>query len=135
MTDPILRYTLIERVMHWIAALAYAYVLLTGLAFYSPHLYWIATLLGGAPTSRYWHPWLGVVFALTIAWMLRAWLADMRITPEDRRWGQAIRHYVRNQDEDLPPIGRFNLGQKQFFWLMFYAAAVLLLTGAVLWFP
>ena len=106
MTDPILRYTLIERVMHWIAALAYAYVLLTGLAFYSPHLYWIATLLGGAPTSRYWHPWLGVVFALTIAWMLRAWLADMRITPEDRRWGQAIRHYVRNQDEDLPPIGR-----------------------------
>ena len=135
MTDPILRYTLIERVMHWIAALAYAYVLLTGLAFYSPHLYWIATLLGGAPTSRYWHPWLGVVFALTIAWMLRAWLADMRITPEDRRWGQAIRHYVRNQDEDLPPIGRFNLGQKQVFWLMFYAAAVLLLTGAVLWFP
>ena len=135
MTDPILRYTLIERVMHWIAALAYAYVLLTGLAFYSPHLYWIATLLGGAPTSRYWHPWLGVVFALTIAWMLRAWLADMRITPEDRRWGQAIRHYVRNEDEDLPPIGRFNLGQKQFFWLMFYAAAVLLLTGAVLWFP
>jgi formate dehydrogenase subunit gamma len=135
MTDPILRYTLVERVMHWIAALAYVYVLLTGLAFYSPHLYWIATILGGAPTSRFWHPWLGVVFAITIVWMLRAWLADMRITPEDRRWGQAIQHYVRNEDEDLPPIGRFNLGQKQFFWVMFYAAAVLLVSGIVLWFP
>ena len=132
---PILRYTLIERVMHWIAAIAYTYVLLTGLAFYSPHLYWIATILGGAPTSRFWHPWLGVVFAVTLAWMLRAWRADMRITSQDRKWGEAIRHYIRNEDEDLPPIGRFNLGQKQFFWIMFYAAAVLLVSGAVLWFP
>ena len=135
MSAPILRYTLVERVMHWLAALVYAYVLLTGLAFYSPHLYWIATILGGAPTSRFWHPWLGVVFAATLAWMLRAWLADMRITREDRKWGEAIRHYIRNEDEGLPPIGRFNLGQKQFFWIMFYAAAVLLVSGIVLWFP
>jgi formate dehydrogenase subunit gamma len=49
----ILRYTLIERAVHWVAALTYDYVLLTGLAFYSPHLYWIATLLGGPATSRY----------------------------------------------------------------------------------
>jgi formate dehydrogenase subunit gamma len=131
----ILRYTLIERVMHWLAALSYIYVLLTGLAFYSPHLYWLATILGGAPTSRFWHPWLGVVFALTIVWMLRAWRSDMRITAVDRKWGKAIEHYIRNEDEDLPPIDRFNLGQKQFFWAMLYAALVLLLSGLVLWFP
>jgi formate dehydrogenase subunit gamma len=131
----ILRYTLIERVMHWLAALSYIYVLLTGLAFYSPHLYWLATILGGAPTSRFWHPWLGVVFALTIVWMLRAWRSDMCITAVDRKWGKAIEHYIRNEDEDLPPIDRFNLGQKQFFWAMLYAALVLLLSGLVLWFP
>jgi len=56
MNNNILRYTLRERVVHWVAAVTYCYVLLTGLAFYSPHLYWIATLLGGAPTSRFWHP-------------------------------------------------------------------------------
>ena len=33
------RYTLAERSIHWLTALAYTYVLLTGLAFYSPHLY------------------------------------------------------------------------------------------------
>jgi len=131
----ILRYTLLERVMHWIAALAYMYVLLTGLAFYSPHLYWLATVLGGGPTSRFWHPWLGVLFAFSVAWMLRAWHADMRITLADRKWGKAIQHYIRNEDEALPPIDRFNLGQKQFFWLMFYASVVLLLTGALLWSP
>ena len=75
MSGRILRYTLIERVVHWMDALAYIYVLLTGLAFYSPHLYWIATLLGGPATSRYWHPWVALVFMGTLLWMLRAWRA------------------------------------------------------------
>ena len=59
----ILRYTLAERVIHWIAGLTYVFQFLTGLAFYSPHLYWIAIVLGGAPTSCYWHPWLGLLFS------------------------------------------------------------------------
>ncbi|MBZ5618367.1 MAG: formate dehydrogenase subunit gamma [Acidobacteriia bacterium] len=135
MNDAILRYTLVERVMHWIAAITFCYVLLTGLAFYSPHLYWIATLLGGPPTSRFWHPWLGVVFTGVLFWMLRVWLADMRITPADRTWERSMNHYIRNEDENLPPIDRFNIGQKYFFWAMLYAGIVLLLSGVVLWFP
>jgi formate dehydrogenase subunit gamma len=135
MRNRILRYTLIERVMHWLAALVYAYVLLTGLAFYSPRLYWIATVLGGAPASRFWHPWLGVLFMGTLVWMLRTWRSDMRITAEDRQWGEAMGRYVRNQDEELPSIDRFNLGQKCFFWAMVWAGGVLLVSGLVLWLP
>jgi formate dehydrogenase subunit gamma len=135
MESNLLRYTLVERVMHWIAAITYCYVLLTGLAFYSPHLYWIATILGGAPTSRYWHPWVAVVFMAALAWMLRQWLGDMRITANDRAWGKAMQRYVENEDENLPPIDRFNLGQKYFFWAMLFAGFVLLLSGIVLWIP
>jgi formate dehydrogenase subunit gamma len=135
MSERILRYTLIERVMHWLAAIIYMYVLATGLAFYSPHLYWIAVVLGGGPTSRFWHPWLGVAFIATLAWMLRAWIADMHITSDDRKWSAAMDRYIRNEDESLPAIDRFNIGQKYFFWAMVWAGAVLLLTGAVLWFP
>jgi hypothetical protein len=36
--DRILRYTLGERVIHWVAGLTYVYLLLTGLAFWSPYL-------------------------------------------------------------------------------------------------
>ena len=61
--------------------------------------------------------------------MLRAWLGDMRITAADRRWGNAMEHYIRNEDEDLPPIDRFNLGQKYFFWAMLCAGVVLLISG------
>jgi len=135
MNERILRYTLIERVVHWVAALTYTYVLLTGLAFYSPHLYWIATVLGGGETSRYWHPWMALVFVATLVWMLRKWGADMRVTQEDREWEKAAPLYIRNEDESLPPIGRFNIGQKHFFRTMFYGGLVLLVTGAVLWFP
>ena len=131
----ILRYSLHERVIHWIAGLAYVYELATGLAFYSPHLFWIAVLLGGGPTSRYWHPWVGLIFAAVLFRMLQVWLSDMRITAADRAWEKVIGHYIRNEDEDLPPIDRFNIGQKYFFWVMLYAGIFLLVTGLFLWFP
>src|SRR5215467_5975695 len=131
----ILRYTVGERVMHWLAALTYIYVLLTGLAFYSPHLYWLATVLGGGSTSRFWHPWFGLVFVWTMFWMFRVWRADMRITEADRRWGRHMRDYVENRDENLPPEDRFNLGQKYFFWGMLWLGCLLLLSGLALWFP
>src|SRR5258708_7200006 len=129
------RYSLVERIVHWSSALTYLYVLATGLAFYSPHLYWMATLLGGGATSRYWHPWIGVLFLATVVWMWRAWRSDMRITEADRRWGKCMPHYIRNEDERMPPIDRFNLGQKYFFWLMLNGGMVLLVSGALLWFP
>ena len=131
----ILRYTLLERAVHWLAALTYMYVLATGLAFYSPHLYWIADVLGGGATSRYWHPWIALVFMATMVWMLRAWLGDMRITGADRKWGFVMRDYIRNEDQNLPAIDRFNLGQKYFFWVMLYAGLALLITGLAMWVP
>jgi hypothetical protein len=118
--DRILRYTLGERVNHWIAGLSYIYLLITGLAFWSPYMFWLAILVGGGPTARFWHPWIGLLFAASVLWMYKIWRRDMVVTEADRAWQRAIIHYIRNEDEDLPPIGRFNYGQKLFFWLMFY---------------
>lgn len=130
----ILRYSLGERLNHWIGALAYVYCLITGLAFWSPYLFWLAVLVGGGPTARFWHPWFGLVFAASTFWMYRDWRRDMLTTDADRAWWKAVDHYIRNEDEDLPPIGRFNYGQKLFFWLMFYGAILLLVSGVGLWF-
>lgn len=130
----ILRYTLSERVHHWLAALSYIYCLITGLAFWSPYTYWLAVLVGGGPMARFWHPWFGLFFFVSVMWMYKMWRGDMAITDVDLRWKAAIGHYIRNEDEDLPPIGRFNYGQKLFFWLMFYGIVLLLLSGIGLWF-
>jgi formate dehydrogenase subunit gamma len=90
-------------------------------------------VLGGGYLSRVLHPWVGVAFAVSVVWMFAEWRRDMRVTPEDRAWGRAMRHYIRNEDDRVPPAWRFNFGQKQLFWLMFAGGLVLLLSGLVMW--
>jgi formate dehydrogenase subunit gamma len=128
------RYSLSERIHHWLAAFTFIYCLITGLAFWSPYMYWLATLVGGGPAARFWHPWLGLGFALSVFWMYKMWRGDMRTTDADRRWSKAVKYYIENEDEKLPPVGRFNYGQKIFFWLMFYGVILLVISGVGLWF-
>jgi len=111
------------------------YLLLTGLAFWSPWLFWIAVVLGGATVSRELHPWAGVIFVLATWKMYSMWASQMRETPADKAWWDAIGHYIRNEDERVPSADRFNPGQKLLFWGFFWCGIVLLLTGLVLWFP
>ncbi len=129
------RYTYRERVMHWLTALTYGYGLLTGLAFYSPHLFWIAQVLGGAPTSRFWHPINGVGFLVVALWMHSVWRREMALTEGDKRWLDSVKDYVENREDQVVAQDRFNAGQKLFYWLMYYGALALLITGLVMWFP
>jgi formate dehydrogenase subunit gamma len=127
------RYGLTERLNHSVAGLSYLYLLLTGLAFWTPALYWLAVALGGGYLSRLLHPWVGLVFAVAVGWMSLAWWREMRITDGDRVWRKAIGRYIRNDDIAVPAVGRFNYGQKMLFWLMAAGGGVLLLSGAVMW--
>jgi formate dehydrogenase subunit gamma len=129
------RYTFRERLMHWLTGLTYLYCLATGLAFYSPHFYWLAIVLGGGPTSRFWHPILGVVFLMGTLWMQNLWRRDMEMTETDKRWLDRMENYMTNRDELLPLQERFNAGQKLFYWLMFFGALSLLLSGFFMWVP
>jgi len=59
----------------------------------------------------------------------------MEITQTDRQWLDRVENYVTNRDELLPLQERFNAGQKLFYWLMFYGALLLLLSGFFMWIP
>jgi formate dehydrogenase subunit gamma len=134
-TGEIERYTYRERMCHWITGLVYVYCLSTGLAFYTPYLFWIAIALGGAPTSRFWHPIVGLAFFAAQMWMHHLWSSDMTVTAGDRKWLDKVENYATNRDQDVPAQGRFNAGQKLFYWAMFYGAFFLLASGLVMWFP
>ncbi|MGZ4840202.1 MAG: formate dehydrogenase subunit gamma [Candidatus Angelobacter sp.] len=133
--DQVQRYTFAERAYHWINSIAYTYLMLTGLALFTPLAYWLAYVLGGPATIRYWHPWVGLVYLATIFWMHRMWKRDMQKIPEDEQWSKNIRAYAENRDEMMPPQGRFNAGQKQFWWVMLYCTFILLITGIIMWIP
>jgi formate dehydrogenase subunit gamma len=129
----IVRYSFNERVMHWIAGVSYVYLLLTGLAFWSPWLFWLAALVGGGTIARELHPWAGVVFQLAVVWMYLAWSGQMHSTERDREWRHELGHYVRNEDDQLPPEGRYNAGQKMLFWAFVWLSLLLTASGLVLW--
>jgi formate dehydrogenase subunit gamma len=131
----VLRYSYPERLVHWLAGVSYVYLLLTGLAFWSPWLFWIAIVLGGTTTSRELHPWFGLVFVVAVVLMFRMWGKQMKETPADKQWWAAISHYVRNEDEKMPSADRFNPGQKLLFWGFLWNGLLLLASGLILWFP
>lgn len=133
--DLIQRYSYTERLCHWITGFAYLYCFATGVAFYTPFLYWIAAVLGGGPTVRFWHPIVGLVFVAAAVWMHELWRRDMSMTSDDRKWLDRVKYYVTNQDELVPPQWKYNAGQKQFYWAMFFGAIGLVATGLVMWFP
>lgn len=131
----VLRYPFAERLNHWIAAFSYIYLLLSGLAFWSPWCFWIAVLLGGGQATRTLHPWVGLFFFYAVMRMYSYWAPQMKSTDVDQQWWQSLRHYVQNEDDKMPPAGRYNAGQKMLFWSFFYSTIALLLTGLVLWLP
>jgi formate dehydrogenase subunit gamma len=142
----VLRYTLEERIVHWVSGASYIYLLLSGLALWSPAMWWLIIVLGGGPLTRAVHPLVGLIFVASVFYMYRLWKPDMEITATDKEWGKSIAKYVRNEEEELEPVAavrsfdqwapvdRFNLGQKYLFWVMFWGGVTLLLTGLVLWF-
>jgi formate dehydrogenase subunit gamma len=129
------RYTFTERIMHWLTGLTYLYCLSTGLAFYSPHLFWLAYMLGGGPTSRFWHPIVAIVFVMGTMWMHSLWSRDMGMTGVDKSWLDHMQAYITNDESQTPLSERFNAGQKLYYWLMIYGALALLFSGVFLWFP
>lgn len=131
----IVRFTVAERVIHWMVAIGFVYATLTGLALWSPRLYWIAAVFGGGTTIRAWHPWGGVVFAVVLGFMFRFWNRQMRMTRDDGRWLRLAHRYAVHDEEGLPEAGRFNAGQKTLFWMQSACAILLLASGAILWWP
>lgn len=132
--DHILRYSFKERMNHWIAAGSFIYLMLTGLAFWSPWLIWIAAVLGGAELSARLHPWIGLVFFGAVCYMFLLWSHQMKADPVDAEWWKSLPHYIKNEDDKMPPAGRYNAGQKLLFWSFFYGGILLLASGCVLWF-
>ena len=129
------RFTYAERVVHWVVGLSFLLLLFTGLAFSYPSLFWITELVGGGPAARVIHPVAGIVFSVALVFMFFLWVKDMFFGKADVDWIKAIRAYASHDRANVPPTGKYNAGQKSFFWVQAVLGVVLLLTGIPLWFP
>jgi len=131
--DELIRHKLASRVIHWTVAIFFFGALFSGMPIWSPVFGWMAFFFGGLTVVRWLHAWLGVAFAAATLVMVVLWLTQMRFEAGDKKFSMI--HYLRFSERDDSEVGKYNAGQKAFFWLAALLALLLLLTGIVLWWP
>jgi formate dehydrogenase subunit gamma len=129
------RYSSRERANHWVTAIAFILLVLSGLAFFHPAFFFLTNFLGGGTWSRILHPFIGVVMAISFfSFAARMW-SDNKITAADREWKKHLGDILCNKAKQLPEIGKYNIGQKYLFWTLVVTIALLLISGFVIWQP
>jgi formate dehydrogenase subunit gamma len=133
--DEIVRHRLASRSVHWAVALTFFLSLFTGLPIWLPYFHFLSGLVGGLQVCRWVHPWAGVAFAILSVFQFIIWIGDMRSVPGEKSWGASgMIRYLRYENDETD-VGKYNSGQKLFFFAVSLGALVLFLTGLVMWFP
>ena len=131
--NAILRYSAGTRINHWIVAISFVLVALSGLALFHPALFWLTNLFGGAPWTRILHPFIACVLVAAFLLLAMQMWRDNYMQRRDWIWLKQIRDVVRNQEQNLPEVGRYNAGQKLLFFTIVVCLTVLLFSGIVIW--
>ena len=133
--DPVTvdRYTAGARINHWITATSLVLLAISGLSLFHPSLYFLSYLFGGGDFTRFIHPWIGVVLFFGFCGLfLRFWRANLW-EGADNTWLARISDVLRDNEDKLPEVGKYNAGQKMVFWSMSALIAVLITSGIVIW--
>lgn len=129
------RYTASERGNHWAVAITFILLALSGLAFFHPAFFFLTNLFGGGVWARILHPFIGVLMSVLFVYMALGFAQHNRITDADREWMSRIRDVLLNKDDNLPQVGKYNAGQKYFFWTLVVCILLLFVTGIIIWQP
>ncbi len=125
------RFTLTERLLHWIHASAFFVLLGSGLVLYLPSL---STAVARRPLIKDIHFWTGISWAGAI--LLVALLGNRRALAETMRqidvFDRDDRRFLAGQTH--APQGRFNAGQKVNAVLTAAFATLFFVSGLLLWY-
>ena len=130
------RYTDNQRINHWLVVVLFGLAGFSGLALFHPNLFFLTQLYGGPQWTRIVHPYFGIVlFLLFLLMFIGFWRRNLW-RREDTEWVKAAPNLVLHANStQMPPVGKYNAGQKLVFWLMASCLLVLLLTGLLFWQP
>lgn len=127
------RYTLPARINHWITAISLVLLALSGLALFSPSLYFLTGLFGGGQMTRFIHPWIGVVLFISFLGLFFRFFRLNLWEKNDSVWVGRLRDVLAGDEEKLPEVGKYNAGQKMVFWSMSLLILVLITSGVIIW--
>lgn len=131
--DEIVRYTPATRINHWIVAISFVLIALSGLALFHPAFFWLANLFGGGTWTRILHPFIGLVLIIAFCLLGAKMWGDNRMQRHDWAWLKRFRDVAADREESVPAPGRYNAGQKLIYWIIVVCLPLLLLSGIVIW--
>jgi formate dehydrogenase subunit gamma len=76
-----------------------------------------------------------VAFFFSIAVMFFHWVGDMRNSPSEKSWSISDTLRYMRYESDESNTGKYNGGQKLFFYAVALGALGLLLSGLLMWLP
>jgi formate dehydrogenase subunit gamma len=127
------RYSKNDRSNHWVTAICFILLAVSGLAMFHPATSWMAMFLGGGQWTRILHPFIGLVMFVSFALLVVRFWHHNRIDQADKQWLKQMDDVLNNREEKLPKIGMYNAGQKLLFFALIGCMVGLLLSGIVIW--
>lgn len=123
-------YSLLERVVHWIAAVTFVIMLLSGISI----IY--GSLFGGGGFVRflrYTHGIIAIVFTVDALILFVLWVKNAIPKIYDIKWFFVMGGYL-SKTQKIIKADKFNAGQKVWFWLATIGGIVMAVTGYTIYF-
>jgi len=129
-SEEIQRFSLTERAIHLFRLIAFVVLAVTGLIIaFNLHL-WQELLFPSPQRMLDFHIWSGVVCIITTVAGIWLWFRDALFASYDRVWVSKFGGYLGHKGE--VPAGRFNAGQKMFYWYTAGFGVLMSITGVML---
>ncbi|MDB5731634.1 MAG: formate dehydrogenase subunit gamma [Variovorax sp.] len=129
------RYGDATRMNHWFVVLMFLAAALSGLPLLHPSLYFFSNVAGGGSWARILHPYMGVLMVLGFTLMFFTMWRDNLLNADDGRWMANASRMLKGDKSNMPPIGKYNAGQKIVFWMFGLSLLLLFVSGFVFWRP
>ncbi len=127
--EQILFFSAYNRIVHLIAAVSFTLIVITGL------LIIFGSYFGGGVFirwARYVHLISAIVFVVPGFLMFLMWIKDMLPQLHDIKWLFILGGYLSKKKKPVP-AGKFNAGQKMYFWFATLGGGIMAYSGYIIW--
>jgi formate dehydrogenase subunit gamma len=133
----IVRFSGFERFSHWLTAVSFVLLGLTGLNITFGKLILLPAIgpeafSAFAQTAKYVHNFVSFSFVLGLVLIVALWIKDNIPTRVDIDWVKQGGGFIKSKHA---PAGRFNAGEKLVFWFALGAGVAVIVSGYLLLFP
>src|SRR6202171_6086126 len=133
----VLRFKAFERFSHWLTAVSFVILGLTGLNITFGKIVLLPlvgpdTFSDVAQAAKYWHNFVSFAFVVGLVLIVALWIKDNVPRKVDIDWVRQGGGFIKSRHA---PAGRFNAGEKLVFWFALGAGAAVTVSGVLLLFP